>query len=85
MKTLNIIETDLKKNTLIQYDFKGELQDYHRKGNQLYYNLQDNVRRDATVEATGILGDITGGHFHRIIMDDIFDDENTLQTTADEK
>ena len=51
------------------------------KGNQLFYNLGEKVRRDATVEATGILGDITGGHFKRIIMDDVFDDENTR--TAD--
>ncbi len=80
-KTLDVIETDLTKNPRIQHDFAGELQGFRRKGNQLYYNLGDTVRRDATVEATGILGDITGGHFKRIIMDDVFDDENTR--TAD--
>ena len=80
-KTLDVIETDLTKNTRIQHDFALELQAFRRKGNQLYYNLGDTVRRDATVEATGILGDITGGHFKRIIMDDVFDDENTR--TAD--
>lgn len=77
VKTLDVIEADLTKNPYIQHDFAGELQDFRRKGNQLFYNLGDNVRRDATVEATGILGDITGGHFNRIIMDDIYDDENT--------
>ena len=80
-KTLDVIETDLTKNTRIQQDFALELQGFRRKGNQLYYNLGETVRRDATVEATGILGDITGGHFKRIIMDDVFDDENTR--TAD--
>ncbi len=39
MKTLDIIETDLTKNPIIQKDFKTELHDYRRKGNQLYYNL----------------------------------------------
>ena len=85
MKTLDIIETDLIKNPIIQKDFAGELYDYRRKGNQLFYNLGENVRRDATVEATGILGDITGGHFHRIIMDDIFDDENTRTNDSRQK
>jgi phage terminase large subunit-like protein len=80
-KTLDVIEADLTKNPYIQKDFADELQDFRRKGNQLFYNLGENVRRDATVEATGILGDVTGGHFKRIIMDDIFDDENTR--TAD--
>jgi hypothetical protein len=80
-KTLDVIETDLTKNPFIQKDFAKELQDFRRKGNQLFYNLGDTVRRDATVEATGILGDITGGHFRRVIMDDVFDDENSR--TAD--
>lgn len=82
-KTLDMIEADLTKNPFIQRDFADELQDFRRKGNKLFYNLGDTVRRDATVEATGIMGDITGGHFNRIIMDDIFDDENTR--TADSR
>jgi predicted phage terminase large subunit-like protein len=82
-KTLDMIETDLTKNPRIQHDFAEELEGFRRKGNQLFYNLGDTVRRDATVEATGILGDITGGHFKRIIMDDVFDEENTR--TADSR
>jgi len=81
IKTLDVIETDLTKNPYIQQDFADELKDFRRKGNKLFYNLGETVRRDATVEATGIMGDITGGHFKRIIMDDIYDDENTR--TAD--
>lgn len=81
IKTLDLIEADLTKNPYIQKDFAGELQDFRRRDNQLFYNMEGIVRRDATVEATGILGDITGGHFKWIIMDDIYDDENTR--TAD--
>lgn len=84
-KTLDVIETDLKNNPLIQQDFASELQDFRRKDNQLFYNLGDKVRRDATIEATGILSDITGGHFNKIIMDDIFDDVNTCTQSGREK
>lgn len=33
--------------------------------------------KDPTVEAVGVLGAITGGHFDVIILDDVEDDENT--------
>jgi predicted phage terminase large subunit-like protein len=33
--------------------------------------------KDPTVEAVGVLGAITGGHFDLIILDDVEDDENT--------
>ncbi|MDZ4172608.1 MAG: hypothetical protein U1C19_10600 [Methanobacteriaceae archaeon] len=79
-KTLKLIHTDLKKNPFIQADFAKELIDLHKVDNQLFYNhsesLED-VKRDATVEAVGLLGDITGGHFTDILLDDIIDDENS--------
>lgn len=37
----------------------------------------DAEEKDHTYEKTGALGAVTGGHFHRIILDDILDDENT--------
>lgn len=37
----------------------------------------DSIEKDYTYEKVGILGAITGGHFHRINGDDILDDENT--------
>lgn len=84
-KTLDVIEADLKNNPRIRQDFNAELQDLRRKDNQLFYNLGDKVRRDATIEATGILSDVTGGHFNKIIMDDIFDDVNTCTKSGREK
>ena len=79
-KTLKLINTDLKKNPYIQADFGKELLDLNKVDNQLFYNqssaLKD-VKRDATIEAVGLLGDITGGHFTDIILDDIIDDVNS--------
>lgn len=79
-KTLDWIHKDLTKNPLIKADFKQELSDYRKAGNQIFFNMPDILEegmRDAKIEANGILGDITGGHFTKILMDDIFDDENT--------
>ena len=77
---MNLIHTDLRKNPYIQSDFKDELSDLRKVDNQLFYNQSENledVRRDATIEATGLLGDVTGGHFKKILIDDIIDDENS--------
>lgn len=77
-KTLELINKDLTTNLKIKNDFKYELSDYRKVKNQIWYNLDpDNPTRDATVEAGGILGDITGGHFKHIFMDDVYDHANT--------
>lgn len=84
-KTLDAIHSDLTKNPLIQADFKQELSDYRKVGNQIFFNMPDVLednKRDAKIEANGILGDITGGHFTKILMDDIFDDENTRTSSG---
>lgn len=84
-KTLDTIHDDLTKNPLIQADFKQELSDYRKVGNQIFFNMPDVLednKRDAKIEANGILGDITGGHFTKILMDDIFDDENTRTSSG---
>lgn len=79
-KTLKVVKTDLEENKLILRDFGEELDEYDSVGNQLWYNIDttDQILRDATVEANGLLGDITGGHFNLIILDDIIDDANCL-------
>lgn len=85
-KTLKLIHADLKKNPYIQADFAKELSDLHKVDNQLFYNESDAVEdreRDATVEAVGLLGDVTGGHFTDIFLDDIIDDANSR--TADSR
>lgn len=77
-KTLELINKDLTTNLKIKKDFKQELSDYRKVKNQIWYNLDpENPTRDATVEAGGILGDITGGHFKFIFMDDVYDHANT--------
>jgi predicted phage terminase large subunit-like protein len=45
------------------------------------YCKRSRVGKDPTVEAVGVGGAITGGHFDVIILDDVEDDENTK--TAD--
>lgn len=76
-KSLDVIAKDLTRNKRIRRDFSYELEDFKKVKNFLYYNLQDRIQRDATVEANGLLGDITGGHFTKIYLDDLLDDENT--------
>lgn len=77
-KTLELIYKDLSTNPKIKSDFQNELKDIRKVKNQLWYNLDpDKPTRDATIEAGGILGDITGGHFKYIFMDDVYDHANT--------
>ena len=82
-KSLNVIDKDLTKNQYIQEDFQDELSDYDKIGNEIYFNRMK-VARDATIEGNGLLGNITGGHFHRIVLDDVIDDENTRTKSARE-
>lgn len=44
---------------------------------QRIYCKRSRRGKDPTVEAVGVLGAITGGHFDIIILDDVEDDENT--------
>lgn len=74
-KTLDLIEADLQ-NPRIRWDYRLELQDYRRKDNMLFFN-RTKAQRDATIEAAGLLGSITGSHFDVIIADDLIDDEST--------
>lgn len=75
-KTLDLIEHDLTQNPKIQHDYSHELSDYRRKDNMLFFNRTE-AQRDATIEAAGLLGSITGSHFDIIIADDLIDDEST--------
>lgn len=75
-KTLDLIETDLTQNSKIRRDYGPELQDYRRKDNMLFFNRRI-AQRDATIEAAGLLGSVTGSHFDVIVADDLIDDEST--------
>lgn len=76
-KSLKVIDKDLTRNERILNDFELELMDYEMSDNQIFFN-QEGVQRDATIESNGILGDVTGGHFQKIILDDIIDDANSI-------
>lgn len=77
MKSLGLINNDLKKNHKILKDFGFELADLHKKDNMLWYNRQKGMFRDATIEAAGLYGAVTGSHYEYILIDDLIDDENT--------
>lgn len=73
---MDLIEADLTRNPRIRRDYQAELADYRRKDNMLFFNRTEE-QRDATLEAAGLLGSITGSHFDVIIVDDLIDDEST--------
>lgn len=75
-KSLDLIEADLTGNPRIMRDYALELQGYRRKDNMIFFNRTE-AQRDATIEAAGLLGSITGSHFDVIIADDLIDDEST--------
>jgi len=75
-KSLDLIEADLTGNPRITRDYALELQGYRRKDNMIFFNRTE-AQRDATIEAAGLLGSITGSHFDVIIADDLIDDEST--------
>lgn len=76
IKSLDVIIQDVLKNKRIKRDFESELLSYRKKDNMLWMNVQK-AQRDATVEAQGLLGSVTGSHFDYIVNDDLIDDENT--------
>jgi predicted phage terminase large subunit-like protein len=76
IKSMEVIIQDVLKNKRIKSDFSEELQSYHKKENMLRFNVTK-AQRDATVEAQGLLGSVTGSHFDLIVNDDLVDDENT--------
>lgn len=76
MKSLDVIIQDFTKNRKLKRDFEEELQSYRKKENMVWCNLQK-AQRDATIEANGLMGSVTGSHFDLIINDDLVDDENT--------
>ena len=76
IKSLKTIIADLTKNVKIKRDFRDELESFRKFKNQVWLNI-DKTQRDATIEADGLMGSITGGHFDTIISDDLQDEENT--------
>lgn len=80
-KNLEVVEADLDTNDKLWTDFEVELSDFRKRKNQIWYNRR-RIQRDATIEADGLLGAITGGHFHLILPDDLIDDANTRTEQA---
>lgn len=76
MKSLDVVIQDIKKNKKIKRDFAQEMDSFRKKENMMWLNVE-NAQRDATVEANGLMGSVTGSHFDMIINDDLVDDENT--------
>ncbi|WP_321422777.1 hypothetical protein [uncultured Methanobacterium sp.] len=76
LKNLELVDADLQNNDKLLTDFEYELSTYHRRNDQIWYN-REKVQRDATIESAGLLGAITGGHFHLLLPDDLIDDANS--------
>jgi hypothetical protein len=74
------IKETIERNDYLLRDF-GDIRDPKRWYQTLFRCKRDwssgSVEKDYTYESVGVLGAITGGHFSRIIGDDLLDDENT--------
>lgn len=74
------VRETIEKNRYLREDF-GDIRDLRHwvKG---YFRCKrdpnaDVEEKDYTYEKVGVLGSITGGHYHRVVIDDPLDDENT--------
>jgi len=96
-KTLDVIKSELEKNTGLKQYYSGHWmttvgyrdisnatgvvdREGQREGawqRRRIYVKRTRRGKDPTVEAVGVGGAITGGHFDVIIVDDVEDDENT--------
>jgi predicted phage terminase large subunit-like protein len=78
-KLLGTIRAELRNNPKILEDYGNLIVGKSDKGNTIWCVRDADGRKlkDPTVEACGVEGAITGGHFDIIIGDDIVDDENT--------
>lgn len=73
------VRQTIEDNVWLARDF-GDIRDM-REWLKGYFRCKrtgtDSLEKDYTYEKVGVLGAITGGHFHRVGGDDILDDENT--------
>lgn len=77
------VRRSIESNRYLLQDF-GDIRDssqWHKDSFRCVRQTDDSEEKDHTYEKTGVLGSITGGHFHRVVLDDILDDENVK--TAD--
>jgi hypothetical protein len=73
------VRETIESNVLLKEDY-GNIEDRREWGKEHFRCKRDTtetVEKDYTYEFVGVLGAITGGHFHRINCDDLLDDENT--------
>lgn len=75
-KFLSLIAEELTKNKKLIEDF-GDFRSKHGWRSDYIFVKRSKTMKDPTVEACGVEGAITGGHFDIIIADDIVDEENT--------
>lgn len=79
-KSLQVIRRELLSNERIKQDFGDLIENIKQlQSGQIWCKrtAKGQKLKDATVEAVGAEGSITGGHFDIIICDDLVDDENT--------
>jgi len=69
----------IEKNGYLREDFGDirDLKEWSKGSFRCVREVIDSIEKDYTYEKTGVLGSITGGHFHVVNCDDILDDENT--------
>ena len=83
VKSIGVVKTELENNDLLHHDFGNlsntgtRLEGQSAWRENIIYCKRKRAGRDPTMEAVGIGGQITGGHYDIIILDDVEDDENT--------
>jgi hypothetical protein len=76
-KNVRVLSEYLRKNVRIKEDF-GEFYSHENDWTKTsLIVIRDQILTDPTVEAVGIDGDITGGRFDLIILDDMVTDKNS--------
>lgn len=75
-KFLALVAEELLKNKKLIEDF-GDFRSSQGWRSDYVFVRRDKKMKDPTIEACGVEGAITGGHFDIIIADDIIDEENT--------
>ena len=84
-KTINLIDSEIENNTLLNEDFNTELDDYKRTNNDLLFNAKKLSSKQYTVEARSINSSLTGNHYDYLFMDDLEDDKSVLTPYSRQK
>lgn len=84
-KTVNLIDSEIENNILLNEDFNTELTDYKKTNNDLLFNAKGLSSKQYTVEARSINSSLTGNHYDYLFMDDIEDDKSVLTAYSRQK